>query len=253
MPECSRPRFRNTILAAVLAAISAVSPAGAASAMTLDNAGAPFAVRVVSWRDIPFRTVVRQQYDYSCGSAAVATLLRHHYRRPVAESEVFQAMWAIGDQAYIRRSGFSMLDMKRYLALQGMTADGYRLGLDDLARDRTPAIVLIDMGRYRHFVVIKGVRPDRVLVGDPALGIRVIPRQQFEKMWNGIVLVVHDTPVGDEPTFDEASDWQPRPRAPTYLDRGAVSPAELTRSLAPTYQFTPFTPPTAPAPSAPTS
>ena len=26
-------------------------------------------------RDIPFRSVVRQQYDYSCGSAALATLL----------------------------------------------------------------------------------------------------------------------------------------------------------------------------------
>ncbi|RYF14189.1 MAG: peptidase C39, partial [Oxalobacteraceae bacterium] len=29
-----------------------------------------------------FETVVRQQYDFSCGSAALATLLRYHYDDP---------------------------------------------------------------------------------------------------------------------------------------------------------------------------
>ncbi|WP_204283799.1 C39 family peptidase, partial [Klebsiella pneumoniae] len=69
-----------------------------------------------------FRTVVRQQYDYSCGSAAVATLLRYHYGRPTVESDVFSAMWRSGDQAQIKRAGFSMLDMKRYLDSQGYMA-----------------------------------------------------------------------------------------------------------------------------------
>ncbi len=244
-------RTRSRLAGASLVALLIVSQGGAAAAMTIDNAGSQFSMRVMTWRDVPFRTVVRQQFDYSCGSAAVATLLRHHYGRPVAESDVFKAMWEIGDQAYIRRSGFSMLDMKRYLAKQGLTADGYRLGLDDLAQDRTPAIVLIDLGRYRHFVVIKGVRPDRVLVGDPALGLRVFERRQFEKIWNGVVLVVHDTPPGDAPVFDLPSDWRPRPAAPIHADRGEVSPAELTRALAPTFQFTPFTPPATPSSAPP--
>lgn len=246
MPSPSRFKTRTRLLSVGLATLLLAGQADFAAAMTIDNAGAQLSVGVTTWRDIPFRTVVRQQYDYSCGSAAIATLLRHHYGRPVAEAEVFKAMWEIGDQAYIRRSGFSMLDMKRYLAMQGLTADGYRLGLDELAQDRTPAIVLIDLGRYRHFVVIKGVRPDRVLVGDPALGLRVFPRKQFEKIWNGIVLVIHDTPAGPAPSFDQPSDWRPRPGAPIHSDRGAVSPAELTRALAPTFQFTPFTPPGTP-------
>ena len=58
-----------------------------------------YSLNVMSWRDIPFRTVVRQQFDYSCGSAAVATLLRYHYGISVSEQEVFQQMFDRGDQA----------------------------------------------------------------------------------------------------------------------------------------------------------
>src|SRR5208283_4171640 len=62
-----------------------------------------------------FRTTWHQQYDFSCGSAAVATLLSFHYGRPTNETTVFKAMFAAGDQARIQVQGFSLLDMKRYL------------------------------------------------------------------------------------------------------------------------------------------
>ncbi|MFS9669631.1 C39 family peptidase, partial [Klebsiella pneumoniae] len=73
----------------------------------------------------------------------MATLLRYHYGRPTVESDVFSAMWRSGDQAQIKRAGFSMLDMKRYLDSQGYMADGYRMPLDQLAKLKTPAIALI--------------------------------------------------------------------------------------------------------------
>src|SRR5437899_5579433 len=44
-------------------------------------------VRTISYRDIPFRTVVRQQFDFSCGSAALATLLTYHFERPITEQD----------------------------------------------------------------------------------------------------------------------------------------------------------------------
>ena len=68
-------------------------------------------LNVVSYRDIPFRTVVRQRYDFSCGSAALATLLRYHYNRDVGEEQVFRAMYAAGDPCVIQPVGFSLLDM----------------------------------------------------------------------------------------------------------------------------------------------
>ena len=85
-----------------------------------------FAARVVSVKEARFTTTVRQQFDFSCGSAAVATLLTHHYGIPVTEREVFAQMFERGDQAKIRKEGFSMLDMKRYLESRGLHADGFK-------------------------------------------------------------------------------------------------------------------------------
>ena len=91
-----------------------------------------FQLAVVSYSEIPFRTVLHQQFDYSCGSAALATMLRYNYAVDANEAEVFKAMYAVGDQPSIRKLGFSLLDMKKYLASRGYQADGYRLSLDEL-------------------------------------------------------------------------------------------------------------------------
>jgi predicted double-glycine peptidase len=65
-----------------------------------------FAVPVQSMEDRRFATVIRQRYDFSCGSAALATLLRYHYAGREDEAQVFRGMWAEGDRDQIRRLGF---------------------------------------------------------------------------------------------------------------------------------------------------
>jgi hypothetical protein len=232
MARCGR-------LSLVLGVVSAVSagPVGAQVRFS-GEAGGSYTVEVMSWRDVPFRSVVRQQYDYSCGSAALATLLRYHYGADVGEAELFRAMWDSGEQAKIRKVGFSLLDMKRALAGRGYKADGYRVSLDQLGRVKTPAIALIELGRYRHFVVVKGVDATRVLVGDPALGLKIWPRAEFEKMWNGIAFVIHDRKDA-APVFDLASDWRPWATAPLGrpLPLTDDSLAAVTRELPPIYQI----------------
>jgi predicted double-glycine peptidase len=181
-----------------------------AAQVTLGNTDTGnFTLHQVSFAEMPFRTVVRQQYDYSCGSAALATLLRYHYGRATSEAQVFKAMYAVGDQPRIQKLGFSLLDMKTYLATLGYQADGYRFTLEDLAKAATPAIALIQLGAYKHFVVIKGVIGDSVLVGDPALGLRKFSRQDFLASWNGIAFLLHDLPRGTRPAvFNGAEDWK---------------------------------------------
>lgn len=158
------------------------------------------------------RTLI-QKYDFSCGSAALATLLTHHYGFPVTEETVFQAMYEHGDQRKIHTEGFSLLDMKRFLAAQGFEADGFEQPLDKLNEARVPAIVLINSDGYHHFVVVKGVQADRVLLGDPALGTRAMPRKTFEKVWqNGLLFVIHNRM--ESARFNLAADWRAAPRAP---------------------------------------
>src|SRR5262245_13822095 len=110
------------------AAFAAMATPVAAQVRLGAEMGGPVEVRVICYRDIPFRTVVRQQHDYSCGSAAVATLLTYHYGAPRTEAQVFEAMYAAGDRKRIEAQGFSLLEMKQYLDGQGYPADGFRLG-----------------------------------------------------------------------------------------------------------------------------
>lgn len=197
--------------ALALLAFCTLAAAGPGHAMDLGLGGARYQVRVDSIKSMRSAGTLRQQFDFSCGSAALATLLTHHYGRPVSEQFVFERMYATGNQAVIRRQGFSLLDMRRFLQTLGYRADGFQLPLARLAEARLPAIVLISTGGYQHFVVIKGIDQGRVLIGDPAAGTLALPLRRFEKMWvNRILFVIHGHPR--QPAFNAAADWRAAPR-----------------------------------------
>ncbi len=193
--------------------------ASLAQAATLEVRGPQdggFNVQVVSVKEARFTTTQRQQFDFSCGSAAVATLLTHHYGKPTDERAVFTQMFERGDQAKIRKEGFSMLDMKRYLESLGLRADGFQLPVDRLATEQVPAIVLLSERGYRHFVVVKGVVRGRVLVGDPAMGTRAMSIDRFKRLWvNNILFVIYNQ--RDSAKFNAPNDWRVAPGAPLHL------------------------------------
>jgi len=184
-----------------------------AHAADLPAPSGSYTLHVTSLKEARFRSTVHQQFDFSCGSAAVATLLSYHYHTPVSEEQVFNAMYAQGDQQKIQREGFSLLDMKRYLAQQGFLADGYVQPLHKLAEAGFPAIVRLVENGYLHFVVIKGVDEQRVLIGDPSGGTRAMRREAFEAAWpDRLLFVIHNW--DGKPLFNQASDWSVAPRAP---------------------------------------
>ena len=197
---------------AVLTCLAA--PAVEAGSLELPfQIGGAYNVPVTSIREGRFSATVRQQYDFSCGSAALSTLLTHHYAYPVTEDKVFEEMFARGDQAKIRVEGFSMLDMKRYLEAHGFEADGFQEPLDKLAAANIPAIVLINEGGYNHFVVVKGIRNGRVLLGDPAGGTRAVTASAFHAAWtNQVPFVISNR--ADAAAFNVAADWRVAPSAP---------------------------------------
>lgn len=175
--------------------------------------GGNYEIELVSLKEARFQTTVPQQYDFSCGSAATATLLTYQYGMPVTEADVFLQMYASGNQARIREEGFSLLDMRRYLESKGFQADGFELPLDKLLDEKLPAIVLLNDRGYRHFVVIKGMRNGRVLIGDPARGTRAMSRRRFESLWdNRVLFVIHNQ--REIAQFNRAQDWRTTPPAP---------------------------------------
>lgn len=137
------------------------------------------------------QAVVVQEWDLSCGAAALATILTYHLDDPVSEREVVaglirRAEYLQDPELVRRRHGFSLLDMKRYVE-----ARGYRgIGLGNLSieavRAIAPVIVPITTRGSSHFVVFRGMAGDRVLLADPSFGNRTMARETFEALWQQV-------------------------------------------------------------------
>lgn len=211
------------LIRCVCAALALALPALGVGADLTSVGGLSFRVKVASLKEVRYQTTVRQQFDFSCGSAALATLLTYHYDYPISEQQAFEEMFRTGDRARIQRDGFSLLDIKRFLAARGFAADGFELPLEKLTEAGFPAIVLLAENGYHHFVVVKGLQADRVLIGDPSGGTRAMGRSRFDAAWqNHLLFVIHGAPR--KPHFNAAADWRvaPQARAADAIERDSL-------------------------------
>lgn len=143
---------------------------------------------VKSLLEMRHENVVMQQWDLSCGAAALATLLKYQHGEPVTEKEV--ALSLMKREEYIKnpqlvqsREGFSLLDLKRHVDARGYQGSGYgKLQLKDLVA-KAPLIVPIRTHGYNHFVVFRGMYGDRALLADPAWGNRTMLVNEFMEHW----------------------------------------------------------------------
>lgn len=199
--------------------------------------GAPIvSARPVSWKALKFEDLVRQQTDFSCGAAVMATIFNGAYGYQTTERQVLVNMLKVADPDTVRQKGFSLLDMKTYARSVGMNAEGYRIDYPALAKLDIPVIVLIDVRGYKHFVVVRKIFGDRIAIGDPALGNRTMTRAQFEQAWNNIAFVV----IGAGYDPDNALVDPPSPLSARELLRATASlPATEAAEFgfAPGYDF----------------
>jgi len=164
---------------------------GAEISVKTGSQGGVINKRVMSMKELKFRSVVRQQTDFSCGAAALATILKFFYGDSnVTENEIIEWLLKNGDVAKIRERGFSLLDLKQYAEQSGYLADGYRVKPAQLGKLKIPTIVLLSINDYAHFVVLKGVGEGKAYIADPSLGNKKIPLDEFCAAWNGIVFAV---------------------------------------------------------------
>jgi len=156
---------------------------------------APEQVTIRPYSEFKFENIVHQAYDYSCGSAALVTVINHYLGIPVTEQQAMEGMLEHGErEKIIERRGFSLLDMKRYVASLGACGAGYRGEMDDLAKLTQPAIVPIDYAGFKHFVVFRGMRDGRVFIADPSAGHIVFSVEQFAKLWDRNTLFLLNLP-----------------------------------------------------------
>jgi predicted double-glycine peptidase len=163
------------------------------TAMTLSSAAGSVGLAaerqaVRSLLEMRHDKVVVQQWDLSCGAAALATLLNYEHGDLVSEKEIAEGL--IQRKEYIEnprliqvRQGFSLLDLKRYVDRRGYEGIGLgRLTVDDLV-EHAPIMVPLNLHGYNHFVVFRGKKGNRVLLADPAWGNRTMLVDDFKRVW----------------------------------------------------------------------
>lgn len=201
-------RFGFGMIVLALAGISAwTSPATAGEVRVPVGpmAGMALQMPVRSIKELKERGITLQRLDYSCGSAALATIFSQHLGQPYSEGEIIDFITRTGDlKRIVIRKGFSLLDLKRFADAHGIQADGYALDYDSLAAMQEPVLVplyreKVDM---RHFVVFRGAAGDRVFLADPAVGRQTMFRDEFVKLWQPKVGMVfkHADPTADATT-----------------------------------------------------
>jgi hypothetical protein len=175
----------------MLIAVAMLWSAGAASA----DLPQP---RITSLKAMRDAGVVKQQYDYSCGSASLATLLTYGWNDRVDEDALLRSLIAEmspDDLVVLQQKGLSLHHLQQLAQLRGYKAQGFRLHQEQLAGVSRPVIVFIKPQGYAHFAVLKGVRGDRVYLADPSLGNVRMPLYRFLDMWadasgRGVVFAV---------------------------------------------------------------
>lgn len=155
--------------------------------------------------------LVLQTEAAECGLACLAMLAGYHGQT--------------SDLAELRRrfgmslKGATLKDLVRVADALGFASRPLRLEPGELAQLKAPCVLHWDLN---HFVVLKGVRGRRVVVHDPAVGVRRLSLAEVSRHFTGVALEC--TPLR---AFERAA---PRPRVRLRALVGTV--VGLKRSLA---------------------
>lgn len=137
--------------------------------------------------------IIHQNFDFSCGSAALSTLLNFYLGEKLTEKQVIHGLLRYGDSEQIaERRAFSLLDMKKFVKVLGYKGVGYKAEIIDLQELGTPCIVPIKLMGYRHFTVFKGIYQGHIFLADPFKGHTSYTLSEFEDMWfENVIFVVY--------------------------------------------------------------
>jgi ATP-binding cassette subfamily B protein len=143
-----------------------------------EAAGAPFSTPegrfVKRARRIRRFPHVRQLDAMDCGAAALAMVCRH-YGRAVSLARIRQLCFTSTD-------GTSLRALCRAATELGLAARPVKASPRNLPQMPLPAIVHWE---GNHWVVVYDVADGHVRIADPALGLRRLPRADFERRWSG--------------------------------------------------------------------
>jgi len=140
-----------------------------------------------------------QRFDYSCGAAALATLMRYYFQDDVTEGDVLAGILnGLSAEQLVDRTenGLSLLDLKQCAERMGYQAVGVKLKYANLPELKGPVLIHVERDGYKHFTVLRGLQGDRVYLADPSRGQIRMSVDRFAEEWTGIALVLGKRGLG---------------------------------------------------------
>ncbi len=130
-----------------------------------------------------FRFPFLKQHDQSdCGAACLGMICKY-YKMPIGLNR-------LRDMCNVSRDGTSMAALAEAAETLGFVTRGVRTGYEALMRTGLPAIL---HWKGNHFVVLYEIFKKKVRIADPGLGIRTLSREEFEKSWTNMALLLEYT------------------------------------------------------------
>lgn len=147
---------------------------------------------VISAKIVPYHRLrqgpmILQSTDETCGAAAVASVAAIFGFR-VSESDV------LGTIDSPVSEGLSMRQIAAAFEAIGIRSEAYRFMsvvalIDYQNRVKLPVILHLIGSEVDHYVILIGSIDDRIVLGDPAWGIRVVNEADLEASWSRAAIV----------------------------------------------------------------
>lgn len=146
-------------------------------------------------RTLRTEKVILQQRDFSCGAAALATIVNYFWSENVSETQILVAILSTLSREELQEriaNGLTLTDLKRVSEKAGYVAVLGKLEIDGLRESKVPLLVGITVNGFDHFVVVRGLDDEFVYLADPAVGKIRVPIREFEKQWqlNTVLAVI---------------------------------------------------------------
>lgn len=185
------------------------------------NSQREFAEPPIPWKDLKTRNIVLQQRDYSCGAAALATLLRYYWGEPIEEIDVLKVIEGLLTPEELRdrvENGLSITDLRRTAVKLGFQSAIGTMTVEKLLESKVPVIVALDQNKFNHFVVVRAFSGGYAYLADPIRGNVRITLAEFSKQWIKSTLLVVIRPGQTQSAVSQLAIY-PGETDPAYLNR----------------------------------